>query len=135
MNNRLNLLFSVLVSILLASCVPYRYIMTPHSFGKVVDITTDNPIAGAIIYYEGHPEVRTVTNTNGEFDLPQTEGSTVVPLGPVDAVPPRGVVIINKEGYEPYKTKEYWWIGNKQTTLKIRKLSNMEDAPDPKAVR
>ncbi len=105
----------------LSGCFPYHYTFTPHAFGRIIDSTTQAPIPGAIIYFEKHPENRTMADANGEFDLPQKKGWIFVPFGPFDAAPPRGVLIIEANGHESYRTEELWGSEVKQGVFKLQK--------------
>jgi hypothetical protein len=105
----------------LVGCIPYHYTFTPRAFGRVIDSATGAPIAGATIYFEKHPEARTMTDSGGEFDLPQKKGWIWVPLGPFDAAPPGGVLVIEAKGYDTYKAEEFWGSEIKQQVFKLQK--------------
>lgn len=116
------LVLVLITCLLLTACFPYHYTFTPRAFCKVIDDTTGVPIAGATIYFKNHPDTRTMTDSIEEFDLPQKKGWIWVPLGPFDAFPPRGVLVIEAKGYDIYKTEELWGSEIKQSVFKLQKI-------------
>jgi len=103
------------------SCFPYRYTSTPHAYGRILDNATGSPIAAAKINYDRYPESIAISDANGEFDLPQIKEWIWIPFGPFDALPPRGVLVIEADGYDIYKSKEIWGKETKQRNFKLHK--------------
>jgi hypothetical protein len=101
MKNMKRLIFIFLTcAALMSSCVPYHYIASPHTYGRVVDKNSGEPLAAARVYFKEYPAFVAVTNSDGTFDVPQRKEWIAVPLGPFDAAPPRLTLIVEAEGYE-----------------------------------
>jgi hypothetical protein len=98
--NMKRLLFVLLACATLTSCFPYHYIASPHTYGRVVDKDTGEPILGARAYFKEHPSFPALTNSDGTFDMPQRKEWILVPLGPFDAAPPRVTLVIEADGYQ-----------------------------------
>lgn len=89
-----------LASAALISCVPYHYIASPHTYGRVIDKNSGEPVVGARIYFKEYPAFPAVTNSDGTFDMPERKEWIAVPLGPFDAAPPRLTLIVEADGYQ-----------------------------------
>ena len=95
------------VLILLTSCVPYRYTVTPHLAGCVVDASTTRPIDGAKVSVTSsqggiYHRSRTVrTDDAGEFDVPALKAWGVYVL-PQEFAGPCATLQIEASGYHPY---------------------------------
>jgi len=116
------LIFTFLLCAALTSCVPYHYIAAPHTYGKVVDKQSGEPVAGARVYFKEYPTAAVFTNYDGTFDMPQRKKWIAVPLGPFDAAPPRLTLVVEAEGYHTVEIGNLraWEISQEKIEL-IRK--------------
>jgi len=94
------LIFIFLTCAVLLSCVPYHYIASPHTYGRVIDKSSGEPVAGARVYFKEHPAAVVVTHSDGTFDMPQRKEWIAVPFGPFDAAPPRLTLVVEANGYQ-----------------------------------
>jgi|WetSurSiteA1Bulk_404760.scaffolds.fasta_scaffold104645_1 hypothetical protein len=94
------LIIILLACIALSSCMPYHYTVVPHTYGKVVDKASGEPVAGARVLFKEHPSEAVLTKPDGTFDIPQRQEWIAVPFGPFDAMPPRLNLLIEAEGYQ-----------------------------------
>ena len=93
-------MFTLLACATLVSCVPYHFIAAPHTYGKVVDKNSSEPVSGALVYFKEYPAAAVLTNIDGTFDMPQRKEWIAVPFGPFDAAPPRLTLVVEAEGYQ-----------------------------------
>ena len=102
------LILVVMASVILASCMPYHITATPKTNGKVVDANSQQPIAGVRVYFKEYPETAVTTNSDGSFEMLNFRKWIVVPLGPFDAAPPHGTLVIEAEGYETKEIRDLY---------------------------
>ena len=95
----------ICLSIIFASlgCLPYRFVTRPGASGQVVDLKTNNPVAGAkaslVSTFNGvRTETETMTSNEGFFHIyPERKwGLFIVPMDPARI---SGDLTINADGY------------------------------------
>lgn len=88
------------VCFVFSSCATTSVVLAPQVFGKVTDATSDQPIAGAGVYYKEYPNQKTTTSKDGSFVLREVrEQEKAPPLVLVDQPEARGTVVIEADGY------------------------------------
>jgi len=95
----------ICLSIIFASlgCLPYRFVTRPGASGQVVDLKTNNPVAGAkaslvTTFDSVRTEVATMTSNEGYFHLNSERkwGLFIVPMDPARI---SGDLTISADGY------------------------------------
>jgi hypothetical protein len=77
-------LATVVLSLLLAGCIPVRMDVGHRIDGRIIDKTTDAPIAGAQVMYRRHPSTAVLTDGSGRFTLERQQLKLWLPMLPVD---------------------------------------------------
>jgi hypothetical protein len=99
----------------LAGCVPYPDQQTPQLTGKVVDVVTQEPIAGALVAYEEYPKHTATTSTDGSFILPAVKKWQL--RAPLFDHINYATLVVSAPKYSPYKERVEAWNGREETRL------------------
>ena len=99
----------------LAGCVPYPDQQTSHLSGKIVDVVTQEPIAGALVTYEEYPKHTATTSTNGSFELPAVKKWQL--RAPFFDHIKYATLVVTAPKYSPYKERVEAWNGREETIL------------------
>ena len=122
-------LLIIIVSVILVSCIPVKYAMTPQVSGFVTDKEESRPISGASVYFKTYPENRATSDLQGKFLLEPVHEWIWVPLAPFDFVP-HGDLRIEAPGYETLEEKNLG--GNRKLKREFR-LIRQTLMPDQEA--
>jgi hypothetical protein len=90
---------AILMSILfgIVACVPGYHLVSKDITGRVVDASTNTPIANARVYLMDVPEATTHSVSNGSFHLASVRKWSAPPLG--SDVRPTYRLVIEAQGY------------------------------------
>jgi hypothetical protein len=92
---------------ILSGCVPYRYTVTPHLAGRIVDATSNHALSGATVSVSSahggiyHRSKTFQTDKSGTFDVPALKAWGVF-IVPQEACWPSATLHIEAAGYPPY---------------------------------
>ena len=70
--------------LLFVGCAPFKVEIGSYTEGRVVSKESRQPVAGARVMYEGHPNTTVVTDSDGRFALDRETVTKWLPLLPID---------------------------------------------------
>jgi hypothetical protein len=97
------LLFLLAIAVFAQGCLAYRYTITPPVSGRVIDTTTEQPIAAAKVGIRKHERKSVATAKDGSFQLQSDHIWAFSPLMPWEFTPCGGVLFVDAPGYKPFE--------------------------------
>src|SRR5712691_109125 len=88
------LLLILTIAVFTQGCLAYRYTTTPPVSGRVIDATTEQPIAGAKVGFRKHERKTVSTASDGNFHLQSDHVWAFSPLMPWEFSPCGGVLFV-----------------------------------------
>lgn len=110
----------LILTLSLASCIPYPVQETPHVSGVVVDAATKRPISGARVMFDRHQQTPVLTDSRGRFDIPVITRVELMPLAPYNRFGEDRYLIIDAPGYAPLRAKANTWRGPVGETFSLK---------------
>ena len=96
-------------------CFVYHYTTTPSLSGAVRDVTTKQPITGAIVGFKAHDSIATKTASDGTFRLEPDHAWHFCWIMPGEFWSEGGMFFVQAAGYELFELKVYTRHGTPYT--------------------
>lgn len=94
------------IALISSGCVTYQ--LTPHVAGRVIDLSTKEPIANATLYFDAFPSDVILSEDAGYFDLPAIERTKLMSGGPPKDMAMSRSLVVKADGYQTDEINFAW---------------------------